>query len=420
MEYTQTYDGAAHDARATTGAEPRIKRGRADLPFTLLVLILLAIGVVMVLSASFASAYYEYNNPTHWFTRQFMFAIVGVIAMYAFSRLPMEFYRNFSMPLLVFAVGLLVLVLFAGKRVNGARRWFDFGFTTFQPSEIAKIAIIMSYSVMICKYGDGLKKLQLKKDSLITFGKALAPFVLALGVIAFLLYKEPHKSAIIIVAAIAAVVLFAGGIDIKLVLVVLCVAIVVLFVIVDKAEDSYMEIAAAKEEQSDFKFEADYAYKRVVFWRHPEIDPTDGGYQVLQSLYAVGSGGITGLGFGYSRQKYLYLPEEHNDYIFAIICEEMGFIGAMVILALFAMLIIRGFWIALQARTKFDTLVASGVTGMLAIQVFLNISVVTNLIPCTGISLPFFSYGGTALILQLAEMGIILSVSRDMKMTRNG
>jgi len=389
---------------------PRIKRGKLDLPFMLLVLILLSIGVVMVLSASFASAYYERGDPMYFFVRQFGFAVVGVGVMYLFSRLPMTFYRNLSMPLLAFSVGLLILVLFIGEERNFSKRWFNLGFTTFQPSEIAKVAVIMAFAVMICKYGGGLRKFRLShwKD----FVKSAAPFVLVLGVIVALLLAEPHKSAAIITVAIAAVVLFAGGFDIRFVFAALIVAAIAVFVIVTKAEASYAEIAESGT--------GNYAFRRIVFWLHPEADSSGGGYQVLQSLYAVGSGGLTGLGLGQSRQKYLYLPEEHNDYIFAIVCEELGLIGAMLILVLFAVLIVRGFWIALHARTKFDALVAAGIVGKLAVQVFLNVSVVTNFIPCTGISLPFFSVGGTALLIQLAEMGVLMSISRDMELTRAG
>jgi cell division protein FtsW len=164
----------------------------------------------------------------------------------------------------------------------------------------------------------------------------------------------------------------------------------------------------------------DYAADRITAWQHPESDPSNNGYQVLQSLYAIGSGGLMGLGIGQGRQKYLYLPEEHNDYIFSVVCEELGYIGAILILLLFALLIVRGFWLALHARDRFSSLVVTGLTSLLAIQVFLNVGVVTNLLPSTGISLPFFSYGGTALWIQLVEMGIILSASRDIPIVKAG
>jgi cell division protein FtsW len=389
---------------------PLERRGRMDQPFLLLVLILLTIGVVMVLSASYASAYYERGNPAFYFTRQLAFAAIGAAVMVFASRVRVSTMRRWSMWLLAFSVVLLVLVLVVAEPIHGVRRWFDIGVTTVQPSEIAKIGVIMSFSVMMCKYGDDLRKL--KRSTFKSFCKAAAPFVGVLAVTVALLLAEPHNSAAIIIVAIAAVVMFTGGLDMKLCLAAVGIAFVAAVIVIGKAESSYAEIAESGG--------GDYAFRRIVFWLHPEADPSGGGYQVLQSLYAVGSGGLTGLGLGQSRQKYLYLPEEHNDYIFAIVCEELGFIGAALILALFALLIIRGFWIAMHARGKFDALVAAGITGMLAIQVFLNISVVTNLLPCTGISLPFFSYGGSALLMQLAEMGIILSISRDMPITRAG
>ncbi|MDR0446770.1 MAG: FtsW/RodA/SpoVE family cell cycle protein [Oscillospiraceae bacterium] len=387
------------------------KRGRMDLPFLLLVLILLSIGVVMVLSASYASAYYEYGNPTRYFTRQLAFAVLGAAGMILVARFTnMTFVRRFSMMALMISIGLLVLVLFVGSVRNGARRWFDIEITTIQPSEIAKMGIILAFSVMMCKYGDALRKL--KKSTMRRFIWAFVPFALVLGIVVILLALEPHKSAALIIVAIAAVVMFAGGLDIRLCFAAIVVALIAAVIIVGMAESSYATIVETGG--------GDYAFRRIVFWLHPEAEPTRGGYQVLQSLYAIGSGGLTGLGLGQSRQKYLYLPEEHNDYIFAIVCEELGYIGALLILALFALLIIRGFWIAMHARGRFEALVATGITGMLAIQVFLNISVVTNLLPCTGISLPFFSYGGSALLMQLAEMGIILAISRDMPITKAG
>ena len=386
------------------------KRGRVDLPLLLLVLILLTIGVIMVLSASFASAYYELGDPTRYFTRQLGFAVGGVAVMMLVSRFSMKLFRQYSMPLLLLSVVLLVLVLFFGVTRNYAKRWFELGPISIQPSEIAKLGVIMSFAVMICKNGEDLRRF--KKGSRVKFLKALAPYVTVLGIIAVLLRLEPHNSAIIIIMAIAAVVLFAGGLDIRLCVVVIVIAVAGIVGVVLYAEKSF---AAINETGV-----GSYEMGRIVYWLHPDSDPRGGGYQILQSLYAIGSGGLSGLGLGQSRQKYLYLPEEHNDYIFAIVCEELGFIGAALILVLFAFLIIRGFWIAMHARTKYDALVAAGITGMLAIQTFLNISVVTNFLPCTGISLPFFSYGGSALLIQLAEMGILLSISRDIPATRAG
>lgn len=374
----------------STGAAP-VKTGkadrRADLPFLVITLTLLGVGVVMVLSASFASAYYDLqgetgHNPVYFFSRQAIFAAAGVCVMLIASRIPMRVYRACAMPLLLVSVASLAAVLVIGTVVNGARRWISLGFTTFQPSEITKIAIILYFSALICKY----------KDRMRTFRYGIAPFAAILAVVSALLVLEPHFSATIIILAIGASMLFLGGVRLHWfigaagVLLVGAVA-AVLFV--------------------------PYVAARVASFRDPFSDLTGDGWQIVQSLYAIGSGGLSGLGLGMSRQKYLYLPEEHNDYIFPILCEELGFVGAMVVLVLFMLLIIRGYWIAMHARDRFGALMAAGLTTHLALQVFLNIGVVTNFLPATGISLPFFSYGGTALLIQLFEVGLILSVSRQ-------
>lgn len=374
----------------STGAAP-VKTGkadrRADLPFLVITLTLLGVGVVMVLSASFASAYYDLqgetgHNPVYFFSRQAIFAAAGVCVMLIASRIPMRVYRACALPLLLVSIASLAAVLVIGTVVNGARRWISLGFTTFQPSEITKIAIILYFSALICKY----------KDRMRTFRYGIAPFAAILAVVSALLVLEPHFSATIIILAIGASMLFLGGVRLHWfigaagVLLVGAVA-AVLFV--------------------------PYVAARVASFRDPFSDLTGDGWQIVQSLYAIGSGGLSGLGLGMSRQKYLYLPEEHNDYIFPILCEELGFVGAMVVLVLFMLLIIRGYWIAMHARDRFGALMAAGLTTHLALQVFLNIGVVTNFLPATGISLPFFSYGGTALLIQLFEVGLILSVSRQ-------
>lgn len=363
-------------------------RRAADLPFLLLTLILLTVGVVMVLSASFASAYYDIqgetgHDPVYFFSRQAVFAAAGVGVMLLFSRIPMEVYHRLALPTMIVAVVSLVAVLLFGSVVNGARRWINLGFTTFQPSEITKIAIILYFSDLICKY----------KDKMRTFRYGIAPFAAILAVVAVLLVLEPHYSATIIIFAIGAAMLFLGGVRLRWfiggagILAAGAVAAVLL---------------------------VPYVAERVASFRDPFSDPTGDGWQIVQSLYAIGSGGLAGLGLGQSRQKYLYLPEEHNDFIFSVVCEELGFIGASAILALFALLIIRGYYISMHAPDRFSFLVGCGVTTMLALQVILNVAVCTNLVPCTGISLPFFSYGGTALLIQMAEAGIILSISRGI------
>ena len=357
-------------------------RGVMDLPYLLLTMLLTAVGLIMLFSASYARAYYVTGNSASYFVSQLIFALIGIAAMYGMSRVPYEWYRKFSRPLYAAAILLLLAVLLIGTKVNGARRWINLGFANFQPSEIAKFALIVMLSALMTSNQKDIKAPR-------TFWVCAA----ALVMIAVLLIMEPHYSATIIVAALAFCMMAIGGINRK-----------------------YLGIVAALGAAAllFLLLSGGYTSERITAWRNPEADPLDSGLQILQSEYAIGSGGLLGLGFGMGRQKYLYLPEEHNDYIFAIVCEELGFIGAVGILILFALLIIRGYWIAMHARDRFSMLLAAGLTTLLALQVFLNVAVVTNLIPSTGISLPFFSSGGTALIMQLAENGIMLNISRSI------
>lgn len=377
------------------GAELRIgetkdktKRAGMDISFLALVMILLIFGVTMVLSSSFARAYYDpggvtKGDPAYYFIRQFIFAGLGTAAMIVCSRLPIGFYKRFSVPVLISAIVLLALVPLIGVDANGAKRWIGFGIFTVQPSEIAKIGIILSFAVLICRNRGRMK----------SFRYGILPFAAILAAIVGLLVLEPHFSASIIIIAIGGVMLFLGG------------ARLVWFIAAAIAAGGGIAVLLTM---------FPYASTRITTWRDPFASTSDEGYQIVQSLYSIGSGGLTGLGLGQSRQKYLYLPEEHNDFIFSVVCEELGFIGALLILTLFALLIIRGYWIAMHAADRYSFLVCAGITTLLAIQVILNVAVVTNLVPCTGISLPFFSYGGTALLMQMAEMGIVLSISRDI------
>ena len=372
----------------------KTKRAGMDISFLALVVILLAIGVTMVLSASFARAYFDpggvtKGKATYYFIRQFIFAALGVAAMIICSRLPVGFYKRFSMPVLIAAVILLMLVPIIGTNANGAKRWIGLGAFTIQPSEIAKIGMILAFASMICARRGRMK----------SFRYGILPFAAILAAIVGLLVLEPHFSASIIIVAIGGVMLFLGG------------ARLVWFIAAAVAAGGGIAVLLTM---------FPYASTRITTWRDPFASTSDEGYQIVQSLYSLGSGGLTGLGLGQSRQKYLYLPEEHNDFIFSVVCEELGFIGALLILTLFALLIIRGYWIALHSTDRYGFLVAAGITTLLAIQVILNVAVVTNLVPCTGISLPFFSYGGTALLMQMAEMGIVLSISRDLPAGRVG
>ncbi len=355
--------------------------GMLDIPFLVLTLLLVAVGLVMLFSASYARAYYEDGaTPAHYFIRQGTVALAGIAMMLLISRVDYHLLGKFSKLIMAVAVLLLTLTLLIGTSEGGAKRWLNLGIS-FQPSEIAKLAVIILFADLMAK----------NRDRMHTLRYGFLPYLFVLGVIAGLLFLEPHMSATLIILGVGFVMMIIGGTNWKhLAVLALLGALLVAVYLLTKG----------------------YTGDRITAWMNPEADPTDKGYQTLQSQYAIGSGGFFGLGFGRSRQKYLYLPEEHNDYIFAIVCEELGFVGAVGIILLFCLLILRGFWIALHAADRFGLLLASGLSTLLAIQVFLNMGVVSNLLPSTGISLPFFSYGGTALLIQLAEMGIILSVSR--------
>ena len=373
-----------------------LAKGPIDLPFCLLTLLLTAIGLVMLLSASFPSAYYETKNhdPTYYFVRQGIFAVMGVAAMFIIGKINYQRFRGIAKVLLFVSIILLALVIIPGNPLavtrNNATRWLGVGeLLTFQPSEIAKVAVVLYFSDSISR----------KKNQMQTFRYGILPYAILLVLTAGLVALEPHLSGALLILGVGAVLMLVGGINWGWVFGAMGLAGGALYFIL---------------------FVIGYNTSRIEMWHNPWADASDKGYQLSQSLITIGSGGLLGLGLGKGRQKFLYLPEEHNDFIFAIICEELGLIGATVIMILFAALILRGYWIALHARDRFGSLLVVGVTSLVAMQTFLNIAVVTGLLPTTGISLPFFSYGGTALSIQLAEMGIVLSVSRQMKPTRAG
>ena len=355
------------------------KGGRIDVPFLLLVLLLTIIGLVMLFSASFPSAYYETGTPTYYFKRQAIYAAVGLAGLALAARFNYQRWRGASRLLLILSLFLLMLV--------------D-GVFTFQPSEIAKLAVIVYFADSISK----------KREKMLQWREGIAPYAVILGVFSILMMLEPHLSGTILIVGTGAIMMAVGGMQRWLIGAGVggVAAVAVLFVkLVEKGVISY-------------------GASRIAMWHDPWLDTSKDGYQMVQSLIAIGSGGLLGLGFGKGRQKFMYLPEEHNDFIFAIVCEELGLVGACIIMLIFAMLLVRGFWIALHARDRFGTLLVVGIMTQLGLQVFLNIAVVSGLVPATGISLPFFSYGGTALALQLGEMGIVLSVSRQIPAPRNG
>ena len=314
--------------------------------------------------------------------KQALCAGIGLAAMFLFSRIPASVWHGIAWPLYGISILLLLSVLVIGEEVNGAKRWINLAGIQFQPSEIAKFTVILLFARLTRSYGQKAKNF---RYGVLGFGMALLGILVPLAL-------EKHLSAIMLLGMVAVVMMFIAGTHPKWLLAGAGAA--VLFVLV------YIRFMG-------------YAGDRVTAWLHPENDPGDTGYQILQSLYAIGSGGLFGLGLGKSKQKYLYLPFQYNDYIFAIICEELGFFGALLIIAVFALTILRGYWIALRARDRFSTVFAAGLITLIAVQTVLNLAVVTNLLPSTGIALPFFSYGGTALAVNLGEMGIILNISRQ-------
>ena len=382
--------GAA-ETRSPAAPERRLllhKCEPVDLPFLLLILTLLGAGLLMMLSASFARANYETGNPVYFTVRQCLFAALGLGAMVLLSRLPTELWRSLTLPVYVLSLLLLILVLVAGEQIGGARRWFRIFGIQFQPSELAKFAVICVLAKKTADYGSRMEHFSW---GLLRMGLYLAPVFL-------LILAEKHLSAIVILGLVSFAMLYVGGTKPRYLLTILALGVVLVLV--------YISLMG-------------YAGDRITAWRHPEQDANDKGYQVLQSQYAIGSGGLFGPGYGRGRQKYLYLPEEHNDYIFAIVCEELGFVGAGGIILLFILLIVRGYWIAMHAATPFSTMLGVGLMTLMAVQTFLNLGVVSNLLPSTGVSLPFFSYGGTALMMQLGEMGIVLGISRFCSGTRH-
>ena len=386
--------------------DEQLARGPMDLPFLMLVLLLLGIGLIMMFSASYATAYYHDGDPLIYITRQAMFGGAGVAAMYVVSKINYQTFRWMAPIALVGSIFLLMLVYTPlGVVHNNARRWLKLGIE-FQPSEFAKISVILFFAARLCKR-DTEKHRRYKNRSF--FGRLynlldrvgfmeLVPYMGVLVVVAALVIKQPHMSGTLLILAGGASVLFAAGIHWGWFLaggglVGTLAAIIIAF--------------------------TPYMNARIDLWQNPWEYIQGNGYQTVQSLIAMGSGGLLGKGLGNSMQKMLYLPELENDFVFPIVVEELGFVGGLVVLVLFALLILRGYWLALHARDKFGALTIVGIITLLAVQVFLNIGVVTNLIPNTGISLPFFSYGGTALMIQLAEMGMILSISRQIRAPKN-
>ena len=355
--------------------------GEIDYTFLVLVILVVAIGLVMLLSASTPDGK-EAGNTYSFFGKQLLFAVIGFVGMWFVSRMNYNAYKTL-LPKMMFICGfllLLVLIPGLGKRINGSRRWLNTPIIPIQPSEFVKPVIAMYFAYMIEKGKTNLKTIE-----------GNVPYILVIGVIVLLMLCETHLSGAIVIAGIAVTVMIAGGTPIKPILGGgLCILPLGLLLV---------------------RFTSPERWSRVMSFVHPFEDVQNTGYQVAQGIYAIGSGKLFGLGLGQGIQKY-YLPEPYNDFIFAIICEELGFVGAIVIMGIFAALILRGVRIALNAPDVYGTLVATGIVAQLAIQTILNIAVATSSVPNTGVALPFFSYGGTSIMTLLLEMGVLLNISR--------
>lgn len=383
-------------------------KGGMDVTFFLLLMTIVTIGLVMLFSASYTYSYYNRNgDSTYIFRRQLLFTLLGLAGMYAISRIRYEYFRLAAIVGVFISVGLLLLVLVLPEYKPGFKRWINLGFTTFQPSEIAKIGLILILAYLLEKdYKSVTGKVPSDLVFRISNGKItvyqsftkVILYGLLIIVFAGLVYLENHLSGTVLMLGIGIIMMFLGEVRYKWFVVAGGVILVAVIFLV--ANPQVLE---------------KYAGERITAWLDKDYDPTGARWQTNNSLYAIGSGGFLGTGLGQSKQKHLYVSEPQNDFIFSIVCEELGFVGASLIILLFALLVYRGIHIGLRANDRFGALLAMGISFQIGIQVALNIAVVSDLIPNTGISLPFFSAGGTSIFILLCEMGMLLSVSRSNK-----
>ena len=361
----------------------------------LLAVILLSLfGTVMVSSAGYAYAYARYGDSLYFVKRQIIWLAVGFLVMYVASRISISFYKKYTPYAYGATLLLLVLVLLIGFVGNGAQRWISIGPLTIQPSELAKLTMIM----MLARYFEDNSALATDRKgrrNALVFGTLIPGVIMLIPIVLVMLQR--HLSCIIILGTIGLLLIFSAGINPRY---------IYAFTGLGAAGVSYIALFT------------DYTKERITVWQNPEAYKLTGGWQTLQGLMAIGSGGIFGVGLGKSILKHCYVSEPANDMIFAILCEELGFVGAAAALSLFGFLIARGAVIALRSESTYARLISLGISIKMAVQVLLNVAVVTNTIPNTGISLPFFSYGGSSLIMLFFEMGIMLSVSRNAKITK--
>ena len=379
------------------GSENNEKDTKNNLDFGMLItiIILLCAGIVMVASASSYYALSNYNNSNYFLVRQLFFGIIGFIFMIIISNIDYKRYKKWGYLFYIICLVLLVLVLTPlGQTRNGAKRWLGFGALVFQPSEIMKIGLVIGMSTY----------LSLNYKKLNSFKGYIIPILMLLLVV-IVMFMQKHLSGTIVMFVAACSIIFVSGIKVKaryiIAGIIAAAAMLAVFI--------FMPSGDSTESSGSFRLD------RIVSFLNPEEDIKGGNWQAAQSLYAIGSGGIFGRGLGQSRQKYLWLPEAQNDFIFSVLGEELGLVGAVTVLALFSFFIYRGYRIAITARDMYGSLLATGITSAFALQILVNIAVVTCTVPVTGMPLPFFSYGGTALFINLCAMGILLNISRTCR-----
>lgn len=371
--------------KASKSKKTVLKKTPFDFPFLITVFILLILGLIMVFSASYPSAYYNHGSGFYYIKRQLLWAILGIFAMFYTANVNYKKIKKVTPVVFLISIVLLLLVLIPGigKSINGARRWLGIGPLTFQPSEMAKITLILFFAKTLENDGENVKKFSI-----------LVRYVIIAAIVMGLMLLQPHFSVCIVMLIPIAAMLFVAGVKGRY------------YAIAGIAAASAGAVVAIAEP---------YRMARLKTFLNPFQDRLGAGWQIINSLYAIGSGGLFGLGFGNSRQKFMYVSEPQNDFIFAIICEELGFVGAIAIIGVFAVLFWRGAKIALLAPDTFSCLAVTGIMSLVAGQVILNIAVVTSSIPTTGIPLPFFSAGGSSLVFLLAAMGIVLNISRHAR-----
>ena len=362
-----------------------------DFILCITVLLLLAAGIIMVLSASAPSALSTTGNSYTYVSKQLTFAIIGLFVMFFLSKVDYRFYKKYYWQIyfISWIILLLVVVPGLGVSVKGATRWIGFGALQFQPSELTKIGMIIFFAGYLTDH----------KSELHDFKKGfMLPLCFLIPPIGILFFVQNHLSVSLVICIIVIVIMFMAGCRLKHFFIIGLVGVSLIAGIF-----GFLQLSGSDNFRLD----------RISTYFDPWADAQGTGYQTVQSLYAIGSGGMFGLGLGNSKQKYLYIPEPHNDFIFSILSEELGFVGCILVIGLFAVFIWRGVLIAMRTTDMFGSLIAVGITSLVGVQAVINIAVVTATVPTTGMSLPFFSYGGTALLLLLANVGILLNVSRS-------